>query len=88
MKPVKAEFTEKNLTGNAGPVHFGRFMKKLGVDKILENHLSIIRAENAEYSAADAVRDFQENKLPIFIKQCYLIQFVDNYYRLKRMTLS
>ena len=29
MKSVKAEFTEKNMTGNAGLIHFGRFMKKL-----------------------------------------------------------
>jgi len=55
MKSVKADFTEKNLTGNGGLVHFGKFMKKLGMDKILENHLGIIRAENAQYSASDAV---------------------------------
>ena len=55
MKSVKAEFTEKNLTGNAGLTHFGKFMKKLGMEKILEKHLGISRAENAEYSASDAV---------------------------------
>lgn len=55
MKSVKAEFTEKNLTGNAGLTHFGKFMKKLGLEKVLENHLSISRAENAEYSASDCV---------------------------------
>jgi hypothetical protein len=31
MKNVKVEFTEKNLTGNAGLVHVGRFAKKLGL---------------------------------------------------------
>jgi len=56
MKSVKVEFTEKSMTGNAGLIHFGRFMKKLGLDKILENHLSIIRAENAEYQASDIVQ--------------------------------
>lgn len=55
MKSFKAEFTEKNLTGNAGLTHFGKFMKKLGLKKVLENHLSIIRAENAEYSAPECV---------------------------------
>ena len=37
MKNIKVEFTEKNLTGNAGLVHFGRFMKKLGVPDLSYN---------------------------------------------------
>jgi len=36
MKNIKVEFTEKNLTGNAGRIHFGRFMKKLGdIEKLI-----------------------------------------------------
>jgi len=55
MKAIKVEFTEKNLTGNAGLVHFGRFIKKLGLSKILEAHINIPRAANADYQAYDAV---------------------------------
>jgi len=55
MKPVKVEFTEKNLTGNAGLVHFGRFIQKLNLKEILMKHISITRASNAVYQAADAV---------------------------------
>ena len=55
MKNVKVEFTGKNLTGNAGLVNFGRFMKKLGLPAILSNHISIVRANNADYQAKDVV---------------------------------
>ena len=55
MKNVKVEFTEKNLTGNAGLIHFGRFMKKLGLPWILKSHINIPRAPNADYQAYDAV---------------------------------
>ena len=44
MKPVKIEFTEKNLTGNAGLVHFGRFIQKLNLKEILMKQISIPRA--------------------------------------------
>ncbi len=55
MKNVKVEFTEKNLTGNAGLIHFGRFMKKLGLAGILESHITVPRAANADYQVCDAV---------------------------------
>ena len=55
MKAIKVEFTEKNLTGNAGLVHFGRFIDKLKLHERLNSHLSITRASNADYQAADVV---------------------------------
>jgi len=55
MKKITVEFTEKNLTGNAGLVHFGRFIEKLGLRGILSSHLTITRAANADYQACDAV---------------------------------
>lgn len=55
MKKVTAEFTEKNLTGNAGLVHFGRFIDKLGLPGILTAHITIFRGTNADYLAGDAV---------------------------------
>lgn len=55
MKKVETEFTEKNLTGNAGLVHFGRFIDKLGLPGILAAHLGIIRGPGADYQASDAV---------------------------------
>ena len=55
VNKTKVEFTEKNLTGNAGLVLLGRFAKKLGLKKLLEEHISIERADNADYQAADVV---------------------------------
>jgi len=55
MKPVKIEFTEKNLTGNAGLVHFGRFIQKLNLKEILMKQISIPRAPNAVYQVSDAI---------------------------------
>jgi len=55
MKAIKVEFTEKHLTGNAGLVHFGRFLDKLKLHERLNSHLSITRASNADYQAADVV---------------------------------
>lgn len=55
MKKVKVKFTEKNLTGNAGLVHFGRFIDKLNLPGILAGHLSITRGAGADYQACDAV---------------------------------
>lgn len=55
MKAIKVEFTEKNLTGNAGLVHFGRFIDKLNLHERLNSHLSITRSSNADYQAADVV---------------------------------
>ncbi len=55
MKAIKVKFTEKNLTGNAGLVHFGRFIEKLGLPGILAAHINIPRAADADYQAYDAV---------------------------------
>ena len=55
MKPVKSQFTEKNLTGNAGLKHIGKFIEKLNLLEILKKHISIARASNAKYQVADAV---------------------------------
>jgi hypothetical protein len=55
MRRFHVEFSEKNLTGNAGLVHLGRFAEKLGLDKMLQQHISIQRGENATYSPADAI---------------------------------
>jgi hypothetical protein len=43
----------KNLTSNAGLVHLGRFIGKLGLSQALEDGLSIERGANAKYSVAD-----------------------------------
>lgn len=55
MKPVKCEFTEKNLTGNAGLKHMGKFIDKLNLHQILSDHIRITRGDNAEYQATDVV---------------------------------
>jgi len=55
MKAIKVEFTEKDLTGNAGLVHFGRFIDELNLHDRLNSHLNITRASNADYQAADVV---------------------------------
>ena len=55
MRRFHVQFTEKNLTGNAGLVNFGRFAEKLGLDKILRQFITIKRAENADYQVTDVV---------------------------------
>jgi len=55
MKPVTIEFTDQNLTGHAGLVHFGKFIQKLKLTELLRKHLSISRASNAEYQVAEVV---------------------------------
>jgi hypothetical protein len=55
MRNFHVQFTEKNLTGNAGLAHLGRFAEKLGLNKMLEQRISIQRAENATYRISDAV---------------------------------
>ena len=53
MRSFHVQFSEKNLTGNAGLVHLGRFIDKLGLSQALEDGLSIERGANAKYSVAD-----------------------------------
>lgn len=55
MKPVKCEFTEKNLTGNAGLKNIGKFIDKLDLLTILNQQIGIERASNAKYSVADVM---------------------------------
>ena len=55
MRRYYVTFSEKNLTGNAGWVHLRRFAEKLGLSKIIEKTLTIQRAPNADYQAADAI---------------------------------
>jgi hypothetical protein len=55
MKPVTIEFTDQNLTGHAGLVHFGKFIQKLKLTELLRRHLSISRAANAEYQVAEVI---------------------------------
>ncbi len=55
MKEVKVEFTEKNLTGNAGLINFSRFIAKLNLKQILTGHISISRGSDADYQVSDAI---------------------------------
>ncbi|HKL81382.1 MAG TPA: IS1380 family transposase [Desulfobacter sp.] len=55
MRRFHVHFTEKNLTGNAGLVHFGRFCEKLNLSKLLRKHISIERGPTAQYDVADTV---------------------------------
>ena len=55
MRKFHTEFSEKNLTGNAGLLHLGRFVEKLGLPKILDNHITIERAPCADYKVSEVV---------------------------------
>ena len=55
MQKVHMKFTGKNLTGNAGLTHPGRFAQKLGLKNILEETLTLQRAANARYHVADVI---------------------------------
>ena len=55
MRKFHTQFNEKNLTGNAGLVHVGRFAKKLGLADILRRTINIKRGDNALYPVADVV---------------------------------
>ncbi len=55
MKAVTGEMSGKKLTGNAGLVPVGKFVKKLGLKSLFETQLSIERRANAVYSVADAL---------------------------------
>ncbi len=46
MRKYYVTFSERNLTGNAGLVHLGRFAEKLGIHKILDRTLTIQRGPN------------------------------------------
>ena len=55
MRKFTVEFTAKNLTGNAGLTHLGRFAVKLRLQQMLQQRIDIRRGTNAKYSLADAV---------------------------------
>ena len=55
MRRFTVEFTAKNLTGNAGLVNFGRFVDKLGLRQMLEQHITIKRGANAKHSISDGI---------------------------------
>jgi hypothetical protein len=55
MRKYHVQFTEKNLTANAGLVHLGQFAKKLDLHKMLEQDISIVRGPTAQVSVADAI---------------------------------
>jgi len=55
MHNVQVKFTGKNLTGNAGLTHLGRFAQKLDLKNILEETLTLQRAANARYHVADVI---------------------------------
>lgn len=55
MRKFYTQFTEKNLTGNAGLTHLGRFAEKLELPRLLRQHITITRAENAKYEVADVI---------------------------------
>jgi len=55
MRIFHTTFNQKNLTGNAGLSLLGRFAKKLNLHKLLDQHISIERGENATYQVSDAV---------------------------------
>jgi len=55
MRKFHTKYSEKNLTGNAGLINIGKFSEKLGLPKILSNHLTIERGPNADYQASEVV---------------------------------
>jgi hypothetical protein len=55
VRKFRVEFSERNLTGNAGLIHLGRFAERLGLRRMLDQHLTIKRGPNAKYVIADVV---------------------------------
>lgn len=55
MKKFHVNFTAKNLTGNAGLVHLGKFADKLQLPQILKKVISIERGHTANYEVANVV---------------------------------
>ena len=55
MKEVSVEISRKPFTGNAGLIPIGKFVKKLGLTSLFEEHISIQRGANAVYSVAEAL---------------------------------
>lgn len=55
MKNVTVKFDEKKLTGNAGLIHFARFIEKLNLHNELNRLIQIDRAPNADYQVSDVI---------------------------------
>ncbi len=55
MEKFKIRFKEKNLTGNAGLMPIGNFIKQLGLIKILNKELEDTRADNRRHSLSSAI---------------------------------
>ena len=55
MKKFQVKFTAKNLTGNAGLVHLGKFAEKLQLSKTLKKVISIERGHTANYDVGNVV---------------------------------
>jgi hypothetical protein len=55
MKNFHTKFTAKNLTGNAGLVHLGKFADKLQLPKTLKKVISIERGHTANYDVSNVV---------------------------------
>jgi len=60
MKIFQVKFTAKNLTGNAGLVHLGKFAEKLQLSKTLKKVLSIERGHTANYEVASVHPETQK----------------------------
>jgi len=54
MRKYYTTFSEKNRTGNAGLVHWGRFAEKLGIRKMLDSIRTVQRAPNCDYQVSNA----------------------------------
>jgi len=55
MQKFQVQFSAKNLTGNAGLVHLGKFAEKLQLPKTLKKVISIKRGTTANYEVANVV---------------------------------
>jgi len=55
MKKFQVKFTAKNITGNAGLVHLGKFAEKWQLPKTLKKVISIERGPTADYDVANVV---------------------------------
>ena len=55
MRNYKVKFTAKNITGNAGLVHLGKFAEKLQIPKTLKKVISIQRGHTANYDVSNRV---------------------------------
>ena len=55
MKKFSVKFSAKNLTGNAGLVHLGKFSEKLQLSKTLKKVISIKRGHTADYEVANVI---------------------------------